>query len=264
MQKGPYASLADAEAAARQERQNYSESLKTNTATHGPVVTTVAGDNVAPFPDAPGDNPTDNESAQPVVNGDVPVTEGGKTTLSTSTAVVPSGGGLPSEGETASDQQSAGDDDKMDGDKPDLCAPPSGYESWEKARSDYEIYGPRFDWEEAPRTVKRWLSGDPNDYDQSFKSLEKLGVESVGRLHELFERHEGTVIANALWALVDDDAVFDALREVVDHFVCQQYGIADIKELQKEYDEFAAANRNLVKENQALKDEIAKRKGDER
>lgn len=265
MQKGLYASLADAEAVAQQERQNYSESLKTNKLP-ATVVTTVNGGNAVPFPGAPGDNPTENESAQPVVNGDAPVSEGGETALSTSTAVVPSGGGSSNEGETAPDEQSAGDDDDEEDEnyRPTERDPPSGYESWEKARSDYEIYGRRFDWEEAPRPVKRWLSGDPDEYDESFKSLEKLGVESVGTLHDLFERHEGAAIADTLWALADDDAVLDALGDVVNHFVYQQYGIADIEELQKEHDISAAANRDLVKENQALKDEIAKLKGDKR
>jgi hypothetical protein len=263
--------LEDAEAEAlgqrRDQRNNYSESIKTNTS--GTVVTTVGGATVIPFPGT-GDTSIDKESgetsetvpAQQVVNGDAPVSGDGETAPSTGTDLVVSGDAeaAPGAEQTAADA----DDGEDEVTEPNLRDPPSGCESWEKARIDYEIYSQRDDWGDAPAAIRRWLSGDPEEAEDYFKNLDKIGAENIGTLHALIEEYDGTVIANAFWALADDSRVFSAVKEVADLFLFEQYEVGDIEELKKEHDIFRDANRELHKENEALKDEIARLKGDKK
>jgi hypothetical protein len=81
------------------------------------------------------------------------------------------------------ERAAAEEDDATDeADAQELRDPPDGYASWDKVRTDYELYGPYYDWEDAPETVKCWLSGD-DEWRDEFTALNTMGAERVGQLH---------------------------------------------------------------------------------
>ena len=106
--------------------------------------------------------------------------------------------------------------------------PPDGYQSWEKVRDAYELYGPHISYTDASPTVQSWLEGrkpDTAEYEGEkaiFEALDELGGDKVGELHTLVHRFTGGGIGRTLYA-VCDARERETVMKAIDAFLHEAY-----------------------------------------